>query len=101
MNYLVHHFQGGRRLFVLAYDAIDDNEAATKNNRKYFLATVKIENYNVLIDGKKIYDQPFNDLIKQYDKVRKISSGQGDDYTTGCLLDLCIIRLRQLQTNCC
>ena len=93
-------FQGGRRLFVLGYDAIDDNEAAIKNNRKYFLATVKIENYNVLIDGKKIYDQTFNDLIKQYDKVRKVSSGQGDDYPTGCLLDLCIIRLRQLQTNC-
>ena len=28
-----------------------------------------------------------NDLIKQYDGVRKVSTGQGDDYTTGCLLD--------------
>ena len=28
-----------------------------------------------------------NDLIKQYDEIRKISTGQGDDYTTGCLLD--------------
>ena len=26
-------------------------------------------------------------LIKRYDEVRKISIGQGDDYTTGCLLD--------------
>ena len=26
-----------------------------------------------------------NDLIKQYDEIRKISTGQGDDYTTGCL----------------
>ena len=26
-------------------------------------------------------------LIKQYDEVRKISIGQSDDYTTGCLLD--------------
>ena len=25
--------------------------------------------------------------IKQYDKVSKISAGQGDDYTAGCLLD--------------
>ena len=25
--------------------------------------------------------------MKQYDKLRKISIGQGDDYTTGCLLD--------------
>ena len=29
-----------------------------------------------------------NDLIKQYDEIRKISTGQGDDYTTGCLLDI-------------
>ena len=26
-------------------------------------------------------------MIKQYNEVRKVSSGQGDDYTTGCLLD--------------
>ena len=36
---------------------------------------------------KNFYDQPINDLIKQYDEVRKVSTGQGDDYTTGCLLD--------------
>ena len=40
-----------------------------------------------MIDGKNVYDQPINDLIKQYDEVRKVSTGQGDDYTTGCLLD--------------
>ena len=45
------------------------------------------ENYNIEIDGKNFYDQPINDSIKQYDEIRKISTGQGDDYTTGCLLD--------------
>ena len=30
---------------------------------------------------------PINDLIKQYNEIRKIPTGQGDDYTTGCLLD--------------
>ena len=28
-----------------------------------------------------------NDSVKQYDEIRKISTGKGDDYTTGCLLD--------------
>ena len=28
-----------------------------------------------------------NDSTKQYDEVRKTSTGQGDDYTTGCLFD--------------
>ena len=39
------------------------------------------------IGGRNFYDQPINDLIKQYEEVRKISTGQGDDYTTGCILD--------------
>ena len=34
---------------------------------------------------KNFYDQSINDSIKQYEKI---STGQGDDYTTGCLLDL-------------
>ena len=33
------------------------------------------------------YDQPINDLIKQYDEGREVSAGQCDNYTTGCLLD--------------
>ena len=40
-----------------------------------------------MIDGKNFYDQPINDLIRQYDEVTKISTGQGDDYTIWCLLD--------------
>ena len=55
--------------------------------KKYFLPRIKINNYNTEIDGRNFYDQPINDLIKQYDEVRKILKGQGDDYTTGCLLD--------------
>ena len=53
----------------------------------YFLSRGEINNYNVLTDGKNFYDQPINDLIQQYDKVRKVSTVQGDGYTTGCLLD--------------
>ena len=56
----------------------------SKNN---FFQEFKIENCNIEIDGRNFYDQPINDLIKQYDEIRKISTGQCDDYTTGCLLD--------------
>ena len=84
-------FQGVKRLFVLAYViAADDNadqEPGIKDNKKYFLPRGEIKNYNVLIDGRNFYDQPINDLIKQYDEVRKVSTGHGDDYTTGSLLD--------------
>ena len=50
----------------------------------YFLSRGDIKNYNVLIDGRSFYDQPINDLIKQYDIVR---TEQGDGYKTSCLLD--------------
>ena len=56
-------------------------------HRTYFLPSVKIKNYNIEIDGRNIYDQPINDSIKQYEGIRKISTRQGDDYTTGYLLD--------------
>ena len=40
-----------------------------------------------MINGQNFYDQPVrNDLIT-YDNIRKIATDQGDDYTTGCLLD--------------
>ena len=52
-----------------------------------FFQRVKIDNYNIEIDGRNFCDQPINDSIRQYDEVRKISTGQGDDYATGCLLD--------------
>ena len=40
-----------------------------------------------MIDGKNIFDQPINNDFKTYENIRKIATGKGDDYTTGCLLD--------------
>ena len=40
-----------------------------------------------MIDGKNFFDQPINSMIKTYENIRKIATGQGDDYTTGCSLD--------------
>ena len=80
-------------MFVLTYDnTAGDNQVSDNSFKKYFLPSVKIENYNIEIDGRNFYDQPINDSIKQYDEVRKISTGQGDDYTTGCLLDYSYFR---------
>ena len=79
-----------KRLFFLAYfiaDGAANDEAGIKDNKRYFLPRGEIKNYNVLIDGRSFYDQPINDLIKQYDEIRKVSTGYGDDYTTECLLD--------------
>ena len=87
-------------MLVLAYNNKEgDNKVFVDSFKKYFLPRFKIENYIIEIDGRDFYDQPINDLIKQYDEVRKISIGKGDDYTTGCLLDFAYFQ-KKLQINC-
>ena len=78
-------------MFVLAYDNTagnndHNNQGSFNSFRKYFLPRANIENYNIEIDGRNFYDQPINDSIKQNDEIKKISTGQAVDYTTGCLL---------------
>ena len=51
------------------------------------LPTLEKKDYNVMIDGRNSFDQPIKNDLKTYDNIRKISADQGDDYTTGCLLD--------------
>ena len=63
------------------------------SNRKYFLLSAEIKNYNVLIDGRNFYNQPNDDLIKQCDQIKKVAIGQGDDYTTGRLLDYAFVKI--------
>ena len=75
-------------MFVLAYNnTTADNKVSVDSYKNNFLPRVKIENFDIEIDGKNFYDQPMNDPIKKYNEVRKISTGRVDDYTTGCLLD--------------
>ena len=39
-----------------------------------------------MIDGQNYFDQPVKNNIRTYNNILKITAGQGDDYTTGCLL---------------
>ena len=40
-----------------------------------------------MINGENFFDQPIKNSKITYENIRKIAKGQGDDYTTGCLLD--------------
>ena len=84
LNHLVEpSFQGINKLFVLAFENDDDGT----NNDEYYLPTVEIKDYNIVINGENFFDQPIKNNKITYDNIRKIATGQGDDYTTGCLLD--------------
>ena len=40
----------------------------------------------MFINGKNFYDQSIDSDIKRYEEIRKLTTGQGEDYTTGYLL---------------
>ena len=57
------------------------------SNKRYYIPNVEVKYYNVTIDGKNFFEQPVKNDKVTYKNIRKIPTGQGDDYTTGCLLD--------------
>ena len=50
------------------------------------------------LDGENFFDQPINEDIKTYENIRKIATAQGDDYTTGCLLDYLYFKVNYKMT---
>ena len=40
-----------------------------------------------MINVENLFDQPVKDNKVTYENIRKIATGKGDDYATGCLLD--------------
>ena len=84
LNYLINpSFQGVNRLFALSFE----NENDRTSHLTAYLPKVEIKDYNVMIDGKNFFEQAINSMSKSYENIRKIATGKGDDYTTGCLLD--------------
>ena len=84
LNYLVEpSFKGVNRLFVLAFE----NNAQRASHSDYYPPNVEFKGYNVMINGEKCFDQLVKDNKITYENIRKISTGQGDDYTTYCLLN--------------
>ena len=71
-------FQGVSRLFVFTFNANDSRIG----HSRYFLPTAVVEDYNVMIDGRNLFDQPIKNDIETYENIWKITTGQGDDHTT-------------------
>ena len=84
LDYLIDlSFKGVSWLFVLPFKDDDNRES----HKEYYLPTVEIKYYNIMIDGGNFFDQPIKSGSKIYDNIGKIETGQGDNYTIGCLLD--------------
>ena len=64
-----------------------ENDVDRINDDQYYLPTVEINDYNIMINGENFFDQPIKNNKVTYENIRKIATGQGDDYATGCLVD--------------
>ena len=84
LNHLIEpRFQRVNRLFALAFE----DDAQRTCNKRFCIPNVEIKDYSFMIDEKNFLDYPVkNDKVTK-DNIRKIATGQGDDCTTGCLLD--------------
>ena len=67
------------RIFVWSFQNKDDRKVSTG----YYFP----KDYKIMIDGKNFFDQPAKSDIRTYDNIQRIVTVQGDDYTTGCLLN--------------
>ena len=79
-------FQGVNRLFIMAYNR-RANQPDRNSQQKYYLPRIDLKKYNVIIDGRKFYDNPIESDIEKYRELKKVMIGKGEDYTTGSLLD--------------
>ena len=96
LNHLIDpSFQWVNRLFVLAFE----NDAQRIGNKRYYIPNVEIKDCNVMIDGKNFFDQPVQNDKVTYENIRKVTTGQGDDYTTGCLFEIYLFQ-KILQNDC-
>ena len=81
--FLESNFVRVKRLFVLIYLS---QYAASKRfkTRSYYLTKGVIKNCNVIINGQNFYDQAIDSDIKRYEEIKKLTTAQGEYYTTGC-----------------
>ena len=90
LNYLIDPtFTNVNRLFVLSFQRIAGEDNATKDYRDYFshyyVPSIRIKDFDVLIDGKSFFDLPVKNEEETYEKI--IDMSNNNDYTTGNLLD--------------
>ena len=72
LNHLVEpRFQGVNRLFVLAFE----NDTQLTSHSKYYLPNVELKDYNIMINGENVFDQPIKNNKITYENIRKIVTG--------------------------
>ena len=84
LNYLIDTtFSNVTGLFVLSFE----NEDGRTSYYKYYVPSVEIKDYNVLIDGNALFELPIKNIEENYEKIIQITDHSVIYYTGGNLLD--------------
>ena len=85
LNYLINPtFTSVNRLFVLSFPRNNNNDSRYSFSN-YYVLKVKVNDFNVLIDGKSFFNLSVKNDEEAYEKI--IDMSKNNDYTTGNLLD--------------
>ena len=83
LNYLIDPtFTDVNRLFVLSFENKEDRTSYSK----YYLPKVEIKDFNVITDGKPIFEIPVKNKEETYEAIMETMS-RNNNYTTANLLD--------------
>ena len=85
LNYLIDPtFTNVNRLFVLSFSR-NNNTDKKDSFLHYYVSNVEIKDFNVLTDGKNVFDFPVKNEEEAYEKI--IDMSDNNDHTTANLLD--------------
>ena len=85
LDYLIDPtFTNVNKLSVLSFSG-NNNTDSRYSYSNYYVPKVKINDFNVLTDGKRFFDLSIKNEEKAYEKIIEMSNN--NDYTTGNLLD--------------
>ena len=84
LNYLIDPIFTNVKLFVLCFPR-NNNTDSRYYYSNYYVPKVKINDFNVLVDRRSLFDLPVNNEEEAYEKIIEMSNN--NDYRTGNLLD--------------
>ena len=79
-------FTNVNRLFVLTYPLDDNNNDNRQSFSQFYLPSVMVKDYNVIIDELAFFDLPIKTGEEAYEKIIDIS--RNNEYTTGDFIRL-------------
>ena len=91
LNYLIDPtFTEVNRLFILPFKRNSERNRRDSFSH-YYVPNVEIKDFNVLIDGKSLFDLPVKNEEVTYEKI--IEMTRNNEYKTGNLLDFAYFKV--------